>query len=170
LLIALISPAVLEQLLNDAINSEAVMSMSNPNLGAWETNVPPARRRLEELEERVEVDGDILGALDDAATVHSNINYDLHYFHIENPDEVMNGEKPRVTELGPYSYDEWYNKFDVSFSENGEEVTYNQQKYYTYNSEASNPALTEEDEIRLIYPTVVGFEYLLGQVSRSLSF
>lgn len=29
----------------------------------------------------------------------------IYLFHVENPDEVMNGAKPRLQEIGPYVFE-----------------------------------------------------------------
>lgn len=32
------------------------------------------------------------------------IDFKVYIFHVENPDEVMQGMKPELTEKGPYIY------------------------------------------------------------------
>lgn len=80
----------------------------------------------------------------------------------------MKGAKPVVVERGPYVYDEYFQKFDIEWTDGGNVVTYNTYRYYIYNSEKSGPGLSEYDNITLPYAAVLGFEYLLTQVPESV--
>ncbi len=92
------------------------------------------------------------------------ISYSLYYFDIQNPTEVLQGAQPIVTEVGPYVYDEYYYKFDIEWSDGGDTVQYNTQKYYIFNPEKTGAGLSENDQILLPYSTVVGFQYFLGLI------
>ena len=92
------------------------------------------------------------------------VTYDLYYFDIQNPAEVLQGAKPVVTEVGPYAFREYFNKFDISWSDAGDTVTYNTQRYYVFDPERTDPGLSLQDKITLPYPTVIGFQYLINQI------
>jgi hypothetical protein len=129
---------VLYQLADDSINELVVIdSKEAPSYKAWQSNTHQ---------------GDTV------------VNYDLYYFAIQNPEEMLSGEKPIVTEIGPYAYKEYYNKFDIHWSDDGNKVSYNTQKYYLFDSDRTGAGLTEADELLLPYPSVIGFEYLLNMI------
>jgi hypothetical protein len=67
-------------------------------------------------------------------------------------------------EVGPYAYDEYFEKFDIKWSDDGDTVTYYTYRYYIFNKERSGPGLTEDDDIRMPYPTVAGFQYIISSV------
>ena len=79
-------------------------------------------------------------------------------------EEALNGERPKLMQVGPYAYDEYYVKFDITWTDGGDTVTYGTQKYYIFNQDETGPGLSESDEIVLPYSTVAGFTYLLGTV------
>jgi len=82
---------------------------------------------------------------------------------VQNPQELVKGAKPVVVEVGPYTYNEYYYKFDITWSDHGDTVSYNTYRYYVFNPEATGAGLSEEDLITLPYPTVIGFQYLLNK-------
>ena len=83
--------------------------------------------------------------------------------------ETLQGARPKLMQVGPYAYDEYYVKFDIKFSDHGDTVSYNTQKYYIFNQEETGPGLTEDDQITLPYAVVIGFEFFLQQVPVSAS-
>ena len=166
LLVTFVLPPLLERLLQDGIAKQVVMTPDNPNLGAWESNIGNngdassrrrKRRRLTTLYES-----------DDVSTDGGEVHYDTYFFNITNPEEILNGAKPHVEEKGPYAHDEYFQKFDVTWNDNEEEVTYNTYKYYIYNQANSGPGLTDDDELTLVYPTVIGFQFLINQLPESV--
>lgn len=162
LLVTFVLPPVLEKLLQDGIAEQVVMTPDNPNLATWESNIgnnggaDPTRRKLATLYES-----------DDVSTDGGEVHYDTYFFNVTNPDDVLNGAKPHVECKGPYAHDEYFQKFDVSWDDNEEEVTYNTYKYYLYNQANSGPGLSDEDELTLIYPTVIGFQFIIDQLPES---
>lgn len=92
------------------------------------------------------------------------ISYDVYYFDIQNPEEILQGEKPVVTQVGPYAFKEYFNKFDISWTDDGDTVTYNTQRYYVFDEERTTSGLTLSDKITLPYPSVIGFEYLISEI------
>jgi len=83
--------------------------------------------------------------------------------------ETLQGQRPKLMQVGPYAYDEYYVKFDIEFSDHGDTVSYNTQKYYIFNQEETGPGLAEDDQITLPYAVVIGFEFFLQQVPVSAS-
>ena len=95
---------------------------------------------------------------------HVQIKYNLYYFQVQNMAETLQGARPKLMQVGPYAYDEYYVKFDISWSDGGDTVTYNTQKYYLFNQDETGPGLSQEDQLTLPYATVIGFDYLLSTV------
>ena len=95
---------------------------------------------------------------------HVQIKYNLYYFQVQNMAETLQGARPKLMQVGPYAYDEYYVKFDISWSDGGDTVTYNTQKYYLFNQDETGPGLSQEDQLTLPYATVIGFNYLLSTV------
>ncbi len=143
---AIVVPLILNLLLDMDINEQVVIDSTDaPNYAAWQTNIPTSPGEDPPI----------------------TINYKLYFFDTQNPSEVLLGAKPTVLQKGPYSFLEWYNKFDVKFSDHGDTVMYQNQKYYTFNQEGTAPGLSLGDRLVLPYPTVLGFEYLLNQLNET---
>ena len=52
-----------------------------------------------------------------------------------NHQEFLNGDenvKPVLQEIGPFTYQETWEKVNITYSENGEEVTYGQKKTFHF--------------------------------------
>jgi hypothetical protein len=99
-----------------------------------------------------------------ACAQHIQIKYYLYYFEVQNLADTMKGQRPILTQLGPYAYDEYYVKFDIEWTDDGDTVTYYTQKYYLFNKDETLPGLSEHDNITLPYVTAIGFEYLLNTI------
>lgn len=61
------------------------------------------------------------------------------WFNITNPDQVLQGAKPVLQEVGPYIYREHRRKLNMVFSSNGEEVSFVLYKYFVWDEEANIP-------------------------------
>lgn len=93
---------------------------------------------------------------------HVKLKYNLYFFEVQNLAEALSGQRPKLVQLGPYAYDEYYVKFDISWTDDGDTVSCNTQRYYLFNPEETGAGLSQEDQITLPYACVVGFEYLLS--------
>ena len=61
----------------------------------------------------------------------------FYFFNVENPDEVLNGHKPVLTERGPYVYREVFEKRKVEFL-NSTFVKYKPVYSFYFESKKSN--------------------------------
>jgi hypothetical protein len=148
-LIACITPIIFGIILNKAIDEQVVIdSTSAPNYKAWKTNIASS---------------------DTDASDQVNIHYDLYFFHIDNPNEILNGAKPILVEKGPYAYEEYYNKFDIKWTDHGNIVQYNTQKYYIFNQDRTNAGLSEDDNLTLLNPTAAALRSYLNDIPVDLS-
>jgi hypothetical protein len=169
LFVAFALPVLLEQALMEGIAEQVVMTPNNPNLAAWTTNIgsngdADSSRRRRRLQGE---GGDSLYGSDDVSTDGGELHYDTYFFNVTNPDEVIKGAKPSVDPIGPYAHDEYFEKFDITWDDKQDEVTYNTWKYYLFNHDNSAAGLTVDDELTLIYPTVIGFQFLMDQLPTS---
>ena len=78
-------------------------------------------------------------------------HYDFYMFNITNVEEVLLGEKPILSQCGPYSYKKYPLKMEASFSDNNVEVTYLYRYVYEldYENTEGDPF---EDQITMINP------------------
>ena len=72
-------------------------------------------------------------------------------FHVKNADEVVKNSsvKPYLEERGPYVFDEYIEKVNIDFEDDGDVVTYDNKKTYVFNAKASND-LNLNDSVTLI--------------------
>ncbi|XP_050300236.1 sensory neuron membrane protein 1-like [Anthonomus grandis grandis] len=83
------------------------------------------------------------------------LNFKLYFFNVTNPQEIQNGEKPIVNEVGPYWYDEFKEKVDVVDNETEDSLTYTPYDLYQFNQNKSG-SLRDDDYITIIHPVIVG--------------
>ena len=141
LLLGIVAPLIVDSLVYSGVRDAVVIdSVDASSYDVWQSN--------------------FYGKDDDSPV----INYDVYLFDLQNERDALNGSRPIVSERGPYAFQEYYNKFDISWSDNGETVTYSSQKFFVFNSERTGAGLSLDDQIKMSYPTVVGFQYLLQEI------
>ena len=138
LVLGIIAPILANKLIDDGISEEVVIdSPDASSYASWRTNV--------------EGDG-----------ADTKVFYDIYIFDYQNVDELLAGAKPVVVEKGPYHFREYFNKFDIQWSDDGNEVTFNEQKYYLFEADGTGAGLSLDDYLTVPYVTVIGFEGLLA--------
>jgi hypothetical protein len=90
------------------------------------------------------------------------VQYDIYMFDVVNANDVMcngpggpydaeysecPGSVPQLIERGPYAYKKAWKRFDVSWSDHGEKISYIEQDYYEFDAERTGPGLSEQDMI-----------------------
>ena len=93
-----------------------------------------------------------------------DVNYDLYIFHVTNPIEALNGSKPTLVQMGPYAFQQYYNKFDIKWTHDGDRVQYRLQTFYIFNEERTGPGLKIDDQLTIPYASCLGFEYILQSI------
>lgn len=94
----------------------------------------------------------------------NDISYDVYIFHVSNPEASLKGEKPKLVQMGPYAFKNYFNKFDIRFRKGGDEVQYRLQTFYIPYAEGTGPGLSFDDELVIPYVSALGFEYLLKEI------
>ncbi|XP_048338675.1 lysosome membrane protein 2 [Sphaerodactylus townsendi] len=80
------------------------------------------------------------------------------FFNVSNPEEILNGETPWVTEIGPYTYREERPRVNVHILDNGTRISFLSPKTYIFIPEKS-VGNSEVDLIRTVnLPAVVAME------------
>ncbi|AWP15161.1 putative lysosome membrane protein 2-like [Scophthalmus maximus] len=72
----------------------------------------------------------------------------FYFFNLTNPLEVLDGDRPAVVEIGPYTYREYRPMEQVSFNDNGTKVTAVNTKTYIFQRDMSRGP--ESDLIRTV--------------------
>ncbi|KAK6627435.1 hypothetical protein RUM44_009912 [Polyplax serrata] len=91
------------------------------------------------------------------------IYFSVYVFHVNNPDDIIKGATPSVTEKGPYVYRETRHREVLSAIDENDTITYRQRILFEFDQKASGN-LTEDD----VY-TVVNMQALaLSQVVNNL--
>ncbi|KAF7395460.1 hypothetical protein HZH68_009510 [Vespula germanica] len=84
-----------------------------------------------------------------------DLRMNIYLFHVDNPNDVLTGELPKLIERGPYVYDIILEKDILSVNDIRDEITYNTKKTYYFNEEESGEFL-EDDEIVLLNMAYLG--------------
>nr|AXU25118.1 sensory neuron membrane protein 2-1 [Cyrtorhinus lividipennis] len=79
------------------------------------------------------------------------LEFKIYLFNITNPEEIMNGGKPVVAEVGPYVYDLWKEKPDLVFLPDGT-LEYNLTSRLFFNQEKSGNLRTTDVFLALNIP------------------
>ena len=140
LLLGVLTPVIVDRLIRNEIHREVVIdSEEAESYKSWQNNVHHP--------------GD-----------DTEVFYDIYLFDYQNVNELLSGEKPIVVERGPYHFREYFQKFDIHWSDDGNEVTFNTQKYYLFEPDGTGAGLSLDDYITIPYVTVIGFEWLLASL------
>ncbi|XP_070167686.1 sensory neuron membrane protein 1-like isoform X1 [Polyergus mexicanus] len=75
------------------------------------------------------------------------LDFKIYMFNITNPDEIAQGQKPIVQEVGPFFYDEYKVKFDLIDREDEDSVEYSIKSTWFFNPKKSNGLTGEEDMV-----------------------
>lgn len=111
--VGIITPLILDQVITLGIRDSVVIdSTSATNYDVWQSN--------------------FFGSGD-----KSEVHYDVYLFDLQNHDAALSGSKPVVVERGPYAFKKYWNKFDISWSDGGDTVTYTNQVFFQFNPERS---------------------------------
>ncbi|XP_049865273.1 sensory neuron membrane protein 2-like [Pectinophora gossypiella] len=86
------------------------------------------------------------------------LDFKIYVFNVTNPDEINNGEKPKLAEIGPYVYKEYREKIILGYGPN-DTIKYMLKKTFHFDANASD-VLTEDDEV-----TVINFSYMAAVLS-----
>ena len=78
----------------------------------------------------------------------------MYFFNTSNPEGFLRGEKPQLVEVGPYVYEEEWEKVNVTWEDEGEHVKYRLKKVFRFRQDLSGQ-LQESD--RLTLPNVPMF-------------
>ena len=82
-----------------------------------------------------------------------------YVFDIQNLPEIYEGKKPSVIQRGPYTYNEIRENIPLAWEDDGNLLTYNENKTYIFDPERSCLNCTEDDVITTanIVPLVGNF-------------
>lgn len=88
------------------------------------------------------------------------LKFKVYFFNISNYENWKKDYKSlKFTEIGPYVWDEFRHKEEITFNES-DKVTYLEKKTYTFNSKESTQngkQLKENDQITIVNPITVCF-------------
>ncbi|XP_042534183.1 lysosome membrane protein 2 [Dipodomys spectabilis] len=81
----------------------------------------------------------------------------FYFFNVTNPEEILQGEKPRLEEVGPYTYRELRNKANVQFRDNGTTISAVSNKAYVFerNQSVGDPKVDLIRTINIPVMTVI---------------
>ncbi|KAG7191191.1 hypothetical protein KM043_013986 [Ampulex compressa] len=89
------------------------------------------------------------------------LDFKIYLFNVTNADEIKEGGKPKLQEVGPFFYDEYKEKVDLVDREDDDSVEYSLKATWYFNPAKSN-GLTGEEE--LVFPHLL----ILGMVLTTL--
>lgn len=78
----------------------------------------------------------------------AHIYMQFYFFNLTNPQEVLDGERPAVVEIGPYTYREYRPMEQIDFQDNGTKITAVNTKTYIFQRNMSRGP--ESDLVRTV--------------------
>ena len=87
-------------------------------------------------------------------------------YHVNNPDEIVDGSKPNITEIGPFVYRVYRKKVRIRKKDNCS-IQYAQYKRYQFDAEKTRILCNECKSPNQTYFTVINAAYVgLQQILR----
>lgn len=72
----------------------------------------------------------------------------FYLFNVSNPDEIQQGGKPMLREMGPYTYLVDFEKFDITKNSTRDTVKYKQNRTFYFQEDMSKGS--DEDQITMM--------------------
>nr|AXU25117.1 sensory neuron membrane protein 1-2 [Cyrtorhinus lividipennis] len=72
------------------------------------------------------------------------LDFNMYIFNVTNPDEVMNGAKPILQQVGPYRYEEWKTKEGIVDDPANDEMTYSNVNTFYFKKQETLPLTGDE--------------------------
>merc|ERR1711892_184113 len=91
-----------------------------------------------------------------ACTSLSQAEYTMSitFFNVDNPDEIIAGELPLMSQRGPYVYRE--ERLKMNEEQEGDMLNFGEYKEYKFDRELSCESCSEEDEMRILNLPLIG--------------
>ncbi|KAH0954151.1 hypothetical protein HN011_012146 [Eciton burchellii] len=89
------------------------------------------------------------------------LDFKVYLFNVTNADEIQEGKKPKLQEVGPFFYDEYKWKVDLVDREDDDSVEYSLKSTWYFNPKKSNGLTGEED---MVFPHLM----ILGIVGATM--
>ena len=78
----------------------------------------------------------------------------ITFFNVDNPDEIIAGELPLMSQRGPYVYRE--ERLKMNEEQEGDMLNFGEYKEYKFDRELSCESCSEEDEMRILNLPLIG--------------
>ena len=78
----------------------------------------------------------------------------INFFNVDNPDEIIAGELPLISQRGPYVYRE--ERMKINEEQEGDMLNFGEYKEYKFDSEMSCEGCSEDDEMRILNLPLIG--------------
>ncbi|KAF5270111.1 hypothetical protein FQA39_LY08523 [Lamprigera yunnana] len=78
----------------------------------------------------------------------------VYFFNVTNAEDVQQGSKPMLKEIGPYVYDEYWERVSVNISEENDTISYMLKRSFFFNSTDSGCRL-EDDPVIMVNGALV---------------
>ena len=78
----------------------------------------------------------------------------INFFNVDNPDEIIAGELPLMSQRGPYVYRE--ERMKINEEQEGDMLNFGEYKEYKFDSEMSCEGCSEDDEMRILNLPLIG--------------
>lgn len=85
------------------------------------------------------------------------IYFKIHLFNVTNPEDVANGDKPRLVEMGPYVFRENRTKIVIQTDEVSDTITYEEYLSYEFDQEHSKGVLLNDEITVINVPFLVSY-------------
>ena len=88
-------------------------------------------------------------------------------YHVNNPNEIINGSRPSVTEIGPFVYKEYREKIEINSTDDCT-IRFGQYKRYDFDMEKTKElcpdcASAKDTKITIINAAYVGMIQLIRE-------
>nr|B0X4H5.2 RecName: Full=Sensory neuron membrane protein 1 [Culex quinquefasciatus] len=83
------------------------------------------------------------------------LDFKVHIFNITNPQEIMQGGRPRVKDIGPFYFEEWKEKYDIEDNDGEDTMTFDMKNTWIFRPDLTAP-LTGNEMITVPYLLVIG--------------
>ncbi|XP_014290616.2 sensory neuron membrane protein 2, partial [Halyomorpha halys] len=77
----------------------------------------------------------------------------VYFFTLDNPEAILRGETPKLSQVGPYVYREKWEKVDIRVDDEKDTISYRQKIDFVFDQELSGN-LSDKDKVTMINPVI----------------